>query len=136
MELWRESGRDKELMICVGAEQCEIIGRRRNNGSDACDPDGKFMRVHKCDGHGRRPADSPTRLRDTSSGAPSALREIHRQGVRNRNDILLLSVVYSLSYEIDRVLGRSMIRRAMSIAKCSAESPFQSGLECQFPRRK
>jgi len=33
------------------------------------------------------------------SGAPSALRGMHRQGVRNRNDILLLSVVYSLSYE-------------------------------------
>jgi len=33
------------------------------------------------------------------SGAPSALRGIHRQGVRDRNDILLLSVVYSLSYE-------------------------------------
>jgi hypothetical protein len=38
------------------------------------------------------------------SGAPSALRGIHRQGVRDRNDILLLSVVYSLSYE-DRVVG-------------------------------
>ena len=33
------------------------------------------------------------------SGAPSALRGIRRQGVRNRNDILLFSVVYSLSYE-------------------------------------
>src|SRR5208283_5908117 len=49
----------------------------------------------------RRPADSPTRLRDTSSGTPSALRGIHRQGVRNRNDILLLSVVYSISYEVN-----------------------------------
>src|SRR5208282_1082060 len=47
----------------------------------------------------RRPADSPKRLRDTLSGAPSALRGIHRQGVRNRNDILPLSVLYSLSYE-------------------------------------
>ena len=36
------------------------------------------------------------------SGAPSALRGIHRHGVRNRNDILLLSVVYSLSYEAQR----------------------------------
>ena len=37
------------------------------------------------------------------SGAPSALRGIRRQGGRNRNNILLLSVVYSLSYEQNRV---------------------------------
>ena len=34
------------------------------------------------------------------SGAPSALRGTHRQGVHIRNDILMLSVVYSLSYEV------------------------------------
>jgi hypothetical protein len=34
------------------------------------------------------------------SGVPSALRGIHRKGVPNSNDILLLSVVYSLSYEL------------------------------------
>jgi hypothetical protein len=43
-------------------------------------------------------------VRDTSSGAPSALRGIHRKGVRNRNDILLLSVAYSLSYEVEAPL--------------------------------
>ena len=37
------------------------------------------------------------------NGMPSALRGIHRQGVRNRNDILLLSVVYSLSYEAEDI---------------------------------
>ncbi|MGA2223165.1 MAG: hypothetical protein ABSH41_01820 [Syntrophobacteraceae bacterium] len=31
----------------------EIIGRRRDNRSDACDPDGQAMKVHKCDRHGR-----------------------------------------------------------------------------------
>ena len=45
--------RDKELRNCVGADQCEIIGRRRHNGSDAYDPDGQSMKVHKCDGHGK-----------------------------------------------------------------------------------
>jgi hypothetical protein len=33
------------------------------------------------------------------SGLPVALREVRRGGLRNGNDILLLSVVYSLSYE-------------------------------------
>ena len=33
--------RDKALRICVGADQCEIIGRRRYNGSDAWDQDGQ-----------------------------------------------------------------------------------------------
>ena len=32
--------------------------------------------------------------------APSALRGIHLKGVLNSNDILLFSVVYSLSYEL------------------------------------
>jgi hypothetical protein len=39
-------------------------------------------------------------MTDEPSGMPSALREVHRQGLRNRNDILLLSVVYSLAYEV------------------------------------
>jgi len=43
-----ESGRDKELIIYVAADQCKIIGRRQYNGSDACDPDGQPMKVHKC----------------------------------------------------------------------------------------
>ena len=30
-----ESGKDKELRIYVGADQREIIGRRRDHGSDA-----------------------------------------------------------------------------------------------------
>jgi hypothetical protein len=42
-----EFGRDKELRICVGADQCEIIGRRRFNSQESasgcpryttCDP--------------------------------------------------------------------------------------------------
>jgi hypothetical protein len=45
--------KDKKLRIYVGADQCEIIGRRRYNGSEACDPDGQSMKVHKCDGHGK-----------------------------------------------------------------------------------
>jgi hypothetical protein len=45
--------RDEELRIYVGADECEIIGRRRYNGSDAYDPDGQPMKVHKCDGHGK-----------------------------------------------------------------------------------
>ena len=48
-----ESGRDKELIIYVAADQCKIIGRRQYNGSDACDPDGQPMKVHRCDGHGK-----------------------------------------------------------------------------------
>lgn len=35
-----ESGRDKEPRFCVDADQCEIIGTRRLNGSDGCGPDG------------------------------------------------------------------------------------------------
>ncbi len=45
--------KDKKLRIYVGADQCEIIGRRRSNGSDACYPHGQPMKVHKCDGHGK-----------------------------------------------------------------------------------
>lgn len=37
-------GEIKKLRICVGAGQCEIIGRGRYNGSDACEPDGKPIR--------------------------------------------------------------------------------------------
>ena len=32
------SGRDKKLRIYVGTDQCEIIAKRRYNGSEACDP--------------------------------------------------------------------------------------------------
>ena len=43
----------KKVRIHIGADQCEIIGRIRYNGSDAFDPDGRPMKVHKCDGRGK-----------------------------------------------------------------------------------
>lgn len=46
-------GSAKKVRIQVGADQCEIIGRRRLNGSDARDSDGQLAKVHKCDGHGK-----------------------------------------------------------------------------------
>jgi hypothetical protein len=49
-----ESGRrDKKLRICVGADPCEIIGRRRYDGSEASNPDGQLVKVHECDGSGK-----------------------------------------------------------------------------------
>jgi hypothetical protein len=45
--------RDEELRNYVGSDLCEIIGRRRFDGSDACDPDGAPMKVLECDGHGK-----------------------------------------------------------------------------------
>jgi len=51
---------NKDLRLCVGGDQCEVIGGRRYKKSYACDPDGHSMRVCKCDGHGkvdRRPCE-------------------------------------------------------------------------------
>lgn len=44
---------ENQLGIYVDANQCEIIGRGRYNGSDVRDPDGQPMKVHRCDGRGK-----------------------------------------------------------------------------------
>ncbi len=36
--------------MCIYADQCEIIGRSRYDGSDAFGIDRQLMKVHKCDG--------------------------------------------------------------------------------------
>ncbi len=46
-------GEEDQLRNYVGADSCEIIDRSRYIGSDACDPDGQAMKVHKCDEHGK-----------------------------------------------------------------------------------
>ena len=47
------------------------------------------------------------------------LRPDYRQGVCNRNDILLLSVVYSLSYEVKEVCVRAKMRDGERVLGCS-----------------